>query len=135
VDSSADGITAGVGGSFDWGHKIRTTGRVQTSLLMGSSDFSIRDRGFNDDIFVFAFQTTGIERNGQDRVFQQLEIEARVVYRVWRTLDVSLGYMFLDMGQMSQVDRFLDDIQGAPAALNDDAAFHGFVFGASYQFE
>jgi len=135
LESKGVGMTAGVGGSFNWGHKIRTLGRVQAALLRGDTDFAINDRGFNDDILVQAFQTTGIERSGEDRLFQQVELEARVIYRVWKTLDLSLGYMFTDLGEMSHVDRFLDDIQGAPGAFTNNASFHGIVFGASYLFE
>jgi hypothetical protein len=134
LESDALGMTAGIGGVFTWNSWLRTSARAQAALLSGETDFSLVDRGFNDDILVLAFQTTGIERKGEDRLIQQLEMEVRVLFRVWRALDLSVGYTFINLGSMAQVEKFFDDFQGAPGGSRRDAAFHGLTIGAAFSF-
>jgi len=135
VDSKGIGMTAGVGGSYQWHKRWRTTARAQVALLRGDTDAHYTDAFEERDPNVGVINLfSRIDRDGEDRIFKQLELEARVVYNVWRTLDVSLGYWFLDWSDVVQVDRFFDDVQGGPAFRREGIAFDGVVLGASYWF-
>jgi hypothetical protein len=138
-ESKGAGLTGGIEGSFRWHRRLRTSGRVQFALLRGEMEAKYRDEGFlqrRNRLFVHRRTVkTGIDRDDEDRVQQQIELEARISYRVWRSLDVSLGYWFLNWSDVLQVDRFTDDWQGGLSFEQEGAAFNGFVFSVSYLFE
>lgn len=137
MDASGSGITAGLGGVFRWNGWIRSAVRTQFSLLKGETEASYRDRGYIDDLLLGlqGFFTTGIERAGEDRVFQQIELEAKVIFRLWEGLEAALGYSFMNWADVVQVDRLLDDVQGGLSFAREDLAFDGVTLSVSYTWE
>ena len=119
-----------------WHKKWRTTARAQIALIRGDTDASYLDRfiEFDPNSATFIPFRSKIERDSDDRVFSHLELEARVSYNVWRTLDVSLGWWILRWEEAGEVDRFLDDFQAGPAFRREDVAFAGLTLGVSYWF-
>jgi hypothetical protein len=134
VTSSGIGLTAGIDGAYNWSSRWRTNVRAQIALLTGETEASYTDRGYIDDpiLGIQGFFTTGLERSGDDRVFHQVEIEARITYQIMEGLDVSLGYALLNWADAQQADRLLDDVQGGLSFTRDDVAFDGFVISVSY---
>jgi hypothetical protein len=108
-------------------------------VLRSELEASYRDTGFLNSPFPLILpsgeQTTSIERDDEDRVQQQLELEARVIFGPLRGFEFSVGYWFLNWTDVLQVDRFTDDVQGGPSFEQEGAAFNGFVFGVSYHFD
>lgn len=132
TQSTGTGITIGLGSQYQWPHKIRTTLRVQTALLRGGDDSKYEDVDLGS--LGPPFDKSRLHRIDAQRVFQQWELEARVVYNVWRTLDVSLGYSFLDWQDVVSSDRLVDDVNGTPALERKSISFDGIVLGAVYSF-
>jgi hypothetical protein len=133
VDSDGLGLTAGIGTTFSWHPRWRTHARAQFALLKGTTDASYTDRGY-DTLFTNTFLTTSSERS-DDRVFQQIEVEAKVSFTVLTGFEIYLGYWFMNWGDALQVDRFLDDVQGGTASTREDLAFDGIVVGGTFTFE
>jgi major outer membrane protein len=137
VFTDGTGITTGIGSSYQWSRRWRTSARAQLSLLSGSTDSGYLDKFVTIDpnsVTGFTVDVAQLERNNDRRVQQQLELEARVSYNVWKTLDVSLGYTFLQWSDVSQFDRFFDDVQSAPQFRRENVAFQGLTLGVSYWF-
>lgn len=134
LQSQGWGMTLGFAGQYLWHPRIRTYARAQAGLIQGRTDATYHDRGF--DTFSSTFLTTAIERDpGESRIYQQLDMEARVIFNVWKTLDVSLGYQFFNWDDAGQADRFLDDIKSGPVSTSGNVAFSGWVLGVSYVFD
>ncbi|MBI3450919.1 MAG: hypothetical protein HY049_18640 [Acidobacteria bacterium] len=135
ISTAGTGITMGLGSSFQWSPKWRTSARAQLSMLEGSTDASYLDRFIAPDPNGgFNLQVAQLVRPNDRRVQQQLELEARVSYNVWKTLDINLGYNFFQWSDVSQFDRFADDVQSAPNFRRDNVAYHGVSLGVSYWF-
>jgi hypothetical protein len=137
VTSEGNGLTTGLGSSYQWTRRWRTSMRAQLSLLAASTDSGYLDKFITLDPNNpggFIVDVAQLERNNDRRVEQQFELEARVSYNVWKTLDVSLGYSFLQWSDVSQFDRFFDDVQSAPQFRREDVSFQGLTLGVSYWF-
>lgn len=137
VKTEGTGITAGLGSSYQWSRKWRTSARAQLALLQGTTDSGYTDQFISLDPNApggFTLLIAQLERANDRRVQQQIELEARVSYNVWRTLDVSLSYSFLQWSDVSQFDRFFDDVQSTPQFRRENVAFQGLALGVSYWF-
>jgi hypothetical protein len=132
VESKGLGLSAGIGTTYSWHPRWRSHARAQVAFLRGTTDASYRDRGIDNFLPGQPF-TTGIERE-DDRVFQQLELDARVSFTVLTGFDVYLGYWLFNWGEVVQVDRFLDDVQGGASFTRDELSFDGFIVGGTYTF-
>jgi len=131
VFSKGTGLTVGLGSSFQWAKRWRTTARAQVAMLAGETDASYQDKFVDPTGALFIAQ---LKRNNDRRVYQQIELEARVSYTVWKTLDVNLGYTFFQWNDAMEVARFFDDVQSAPEFHRDNIAYQGLTLGVSYWF-
>jgi hypothetical protein len=137
IHTTGIGLTMGLGSSYQWSHRWRTSARAQIAMLQGSTDSNYNDRFITLDPNSpggFFLQEAELRRNNDRRLQQQIEIEARVSYNVWKTLDINLGYNFLQWSDVTEFDRIVDDVQSTPLFRRGNVAFHGATLGASYWF-
>lgn len=135
VDVDGIGLTAAIGATFSWHPRWKTHARVQFAMLKGETTANWRDRGW-DDFFSSppTFQVSRAERT-DDRVFQQLELEAKVGFTVLSGFDLYLGYWLMNWQDVVQVDRFTDDFQGGFVSAREDLSLDGIVVGGSFTWE
>jgi len=135
VFSSGAGITAGLGSVYQWSKRWRTSLRAQVAMLSGETDAEFIDKFIeldpNGGVNLLEAQ---LRRDGDKRVYQQLELEARVSYNVWKTLDINLGYNFFQWNDAMEVAHFADDVQSTPLFRRDNIAYQGATLGVTYWF-
>ena len=132
VKSKGIGIAGGIGSTYQWRKRLRTSFRAQMVILRGTTDAHYVDA----DLLSLGppFDTATLDRKGSERTFQQWELEARVIWNVWEGLDVSLGYSFLNWADAMEVDRYVDDVYGGPFFGRHGVAYDGWVLGVAYAF-
>jgi hypothetical protein len=133
TEVSGIGPLVGIGGRIDLGKRVRLMGDLGLAYILGEADYTGEWLISETTLFDVRFS---LDRKSEDHNTLQLEGSLGVAVRVWRNLEVTAGYRFLDLQEAARRANFVDDINPNNVVFSDeDVTFDGPFLGLAWHGE
>jgi hypothetical protein len=122
---SGVGPLVGLGGTLELHDRVSLLGDLGLAYLIGKADYSGEWLVTETILYDTRFE---LVQEGQDRSMLQVEASLGVSVRLWRALEVALGYRFVDLQDAVRRANFVDDVDVNAVVLSDQNVNFGGPF-------
>jgi hypothetical protein len=124
------GPLVGLGGTLELHPRVRLLGDLGLAYLIGKADYEGEWLVTETTLYDTRFTLT---QEGQDRSMLQVEASLGASVRLWRGLEVAIGYRFIDLQDVARRASFVDDVDVNAVVFSDqDVNFGGPFIALSW---